>query len=132
MPDQMTAAPQAQPGQPAGQKAAPFGQTPATQPTPNRGAEAAAMQKLAMATKLVGDALAEAGAASQIGQELLDVLKKLSKMVTPGSSTPASEKNTLDQVAMKNAQQNRQMQMLRQQQMGQGGQGQPQQPAAAA
>ena len=89
------------------------------------------MQKIAMATKLLGDALAEAGATSEVGQKLLDVLKKVSALAPPGSSTPASEKNNIEQMAMKQAQQNRQMQMLRQQQMGQGAGGPPAQPAAA-
>jgi len=107
--------------------------------TPNRGAEAGAMQKLSMAVKILGDALGQAGATSELGQKILEVLPKLSKLAVPGSSTPASEKNTLEQTAMKNAQQNQQMQMMRAQQMkaaqggGQPGGGQPQQmPGQAA
>jgi len=85
------------------------------------------MQKLGMAVKMIGEALGQAGATSELGQKILEVLPKLSKMIVPGSSTPASEKNTLDQTAMKQAQQNQQMQMMRQQQMkaAQGGGGQP-------
>ena len=91
------------------------------------------MQKISMVVKLLGDALGQAGATSELGQEILKVLPKLSKLVAPGSSTPASEKNVMEQTAMKNAQQNQQMQMLRQQQAkaAQGG-GQPAQPGMAA
>lgn len=74
------------------------------------------MQKLSMCVKLLGDALGQAGATSEVGQKILEILPKLSKMVTPGASTPASEKNNIEQMSMKNAQQNQQMQMLRQQQ----------------
>ena len=136
----MPEAPQmpAQPGQPpAAGGQAPFGQSSAMGPTPNRGAEAQAMQKLAMAVKLVGDALGAAGATSELGQEILKFLPKLSKLVAPGASTPASEKNGIDQMAMKNAQQNQAMQQMRQKMMQGGGggqqppQGQPGMQAAA-
>ena len=107
---------QAAPAQPGAKPAAPFGQTSAMAPTPNKGAEAAAMQKLAMGVKLIGDAFAAAGATSELGQKILEVLPKLSKMVPLGASTPASERNTMQDVAMKNAQQNQAMQQFRQQQ----------------
>lgn len=93
-------------------------------PTANKGAEAAAMQKLAMGVKLIGDAFAAAGATSELGQKILEVLPKLSKMVPMGASTPASERNTMQDMAMKNAQENNMMQRFRQQAMA-GGQKPP-------
>jgi hypothetical protein len=121
------------PGQPGKPGGAPFGQTSAVGPTANRGSEAAALQKVTMAVKLLSEAFGEAGATSELGQGLMDPLKKLSKMVVPGSSTPASEKNTMDRMQMALAQQNKNAQMLRQQAMQKQGQpAAPQQQAVAA
>lgn len=127
---------QPQPGQVPGQPTAPqppFGQTPATQPTANRGAEAAAMQKLAMAVKLLGDAFVQAGATSELGQGIMKHLSGLAKLVPVGASTPATERNGVEQMALKNAQQNQMMQQMAQQRamaQQQGGQ-QQQMPRAA-
>ncbi len=72
------------------------------------------------------------GAGSDVGQAVLDALKKLSKFVPPGSVTPAAQRNQLQATAMKQGQNNQQMQMLKQMQAGgQGGGAQPQQPKAA-
>jgi len=74
-----------------------------------------------------------AGAASDIGKACLDALNKLVKFVPAGSVTPAAQKNNIEQMAMRNAQQNQQMQALKQQRMqGEQGGGQPQQPGQAA
>lgn len=69
------------------------------------------------------------GAGSDVGQAVLDALKKLSKFVPPGSVTPAAQRNQLEATAMKQGQNNQQMQMLKQMQAG--GQGAQQQPKAA-
>jgi hypothetical protein len=126
------------PGQPPQQPQAPFGQTPVTAPTPNRGHEAAGIQKLGIALQNLQDLLPMVGAGSDVGQAVLDSLKKLSKFVPPGSMTPAGNRNQLEQTAMKQGQNNQQMQMLKQMQAQQqgGAQGQPgmpgmQQPKAA-
>ena len=117
-----------------GAKPPPFGQTSAMQPTANKGSEAAALQKLAMAAKLVGDAFSAAGATSELGQKIMKFLPKLTELVVPGASTPAGDKNQLEQMAMKNAQQNQMMQQFKQQQMAgqQGGASKPPMPQAAA
>lgn len=128
---EMPQQPQAAPAQPGAKPAAPFGQTSAMAPTANKGAEAAAMQKLAMGVKLISDAFSAAGATSELGQKILEILPKLSKMVPMGASTPASERNTMQDMAMKQAQQNQQMQQFRQQQM-QGAQGGAQKPPMQA
>ena len=70
-----------------------------------------------------------AGATSDIGKTILDVLGKLAKHVPSGSNTQASERNAIDQMAMKNAQQNQQMQALKAQQGGGGQPGAPPLPA---
>ncbi len=61
-----------------------------------------------------------AGAASDIGKACLEALNKLVKFVPAGSVSPAGEKNNIEQMAMRNAQQNQQMQALKQQQAGAG------------
>lgn len=114
------------PGQP-GQPQAPFGQSPATQPTPNKGAEAAAMQMVAMAVNVLGQAMVKAGASSELGQGIMKHLAGLSKLVPPGASSPTTEKNTLEQAQLRNAQQNQMMQQMRQPQAGA-----PQQPMQRA
>lgn len=115
-------APAAAPQQPQ----APFGQSPATGPTPNKGFEAAAAQRLGMVIKQLEEIITTAGATSEIGQAALKMLNIGVKMVPAGAVTPASAKNNIDQMAMKNAQQAQQMQQLR-------AQGQPgAQPGAAA
>ena len=71
-----------------------------------------------------------AGATSEIGKACLDALNKLVKYVPPGSVNPAAAKNNIEQMAMKNQQQNQQMQAIKAQSMG-GGQPGAQQPQAA-
>ena len=61
-----------------------------------------------------------AGAASDIGKACLEALNKLVKFVPAGSVSPAAEKNNIEQMAMKNAQQNQQMQALKAQSAGGG------------
>jgi hypothetical protein len=124
--------PQPAPGSPP-QQQAPFGASPATGPTPNKGFEAAAAQKLGLIVKQLEEIIPMAGAASEIGKAALEALNKLVKLVPAGSVTPAAQKNNIEAMAMKNAQQNQQMQALKQQRMqeGQGG-GQPPQAGQAA
>ena len=121
MPEIAPAAPQ--------QQQAPSGVSPATGPTPNKGYEAAAAQRLGLIIKQLEEIIGTAGATSEIGQAALKMLNIGVKMVPPGSVTPASAKNNIEAMAMKNAQQNQQMQALKAQQAG----GQPGgQPGAAA
>lgn len=97
------------------QQQAPFGQSPATGPTPNKGFEAAAAQRLGMVIKQLEEIIGTAGATSEIGQAALKMLNIGVKMVPPGSVTPASAKNNIEQMAMKNTQQAQQMAQLKQQ-----------------
>jgi len=93
------------------------------------------LQRLGSVVKQLTELLALSGAMSDVGKAVLDVLPKLTKLVPPGSVTPASEKNNIEQMAMKNTQQNQQMQALKQQQMQAaqgGGQQQPAQMPRAA
>lgn len=88
----------AQPGQP------PFGTSPAVGPTPNAGYEAAGLQKLGMALRLLEQTVPLLGAASEPGKEVLRALNGLSKHIPPGTVTPAAEKNQLQQMALQQAQ----------------------------
>jgi hypothetical protein len=123
------------PGQ-SQQPQAPFGSTPAVSPSPNRGHEAAGLQKLGVALQSLTDALPLVGASSEPGQAILDMIKKLAKFVPPGTMTPAANRNQLEATAMKQGQNNQQMQALKAMQAG-GQQGKPggaqpqPQPAAA-
>lgn len=99
-----------------------MGVSPATGPTPNKGYEAAALQRIGLLVKQMTDILPLAGATSDIGKTLMDCMTKLAKHVPSGSNTQASERNAIDQMAMKNAQASQTNQALQKQAMG-GGQG---------
>lgn len=106
MPDPAQVAP------PGGSAQPPFGTTSATQPTPNRGFEAAALQRLGSVVKQLEELIPLAGAATDVGKACLEALTKLVKLVPAGSVTPASEKNGLEAMSMRNTQNNQQMQAL--------------------
>lgn len=99
-----------------------MGNSPAVGPVPNEGLQAAALQKVGVLLKISQAALQEAGAASDVGKTLLEVMTKLAKLVPTGSVTPAGTRNVLDQAQRQNIQNNSQIQMLRQQAMNGGGQ----------
>ncbi len=127
MPAPIPAAPGGQPQQP------PFGQTPATGATPNKGYEAAGLQELAVLVKQMEGMLPKLGASSDAGKVVLECLNKLVKFAPSGSATPAAQKNSIEAQQRNMAQNNQQAQMLAQmrQKMAQGGGGQPGQGAAA-
>lgn len=127
MPAPAPAAPGGSPSQP------PFGSTPATGSTPNKGYEAAGLQKLGVVVKQLESMLPELGASSEAGQAVLKALTSLTKFVPAGSVTPAAQKNSIEAQQRAHAQQNQQMQAL--QQRGGGGApggGQPQPQGAVA
>ena len=101
-------APGAQPQQP------PFGVSPATGPTPNKGYEAAAVQKLGMLLKGAETILPLVGSGSEMGKDVLKVITILSKHVQPGAVSPASEKNQIEQMAMRQQQNAAQMAQMKQ------------------
>lgn len=115
---------QGQPQQP------PFGASSATGPTPNKGYEAAVLQRLGPILKMLMELQQMAGA-SDVGKDVNKAIGMLLKHVPDGSVSPAAEKSTLDRMQMQNTQQNAQMQALRQRMMqggGGGAQGAPQMP----
>jgi hypothetical protein len=126
MPIPAPAPPGGQPQQP------PFGQTPATGSTPNKGFEAAGLQKLGVVVKQLEGLVAELGSSSEPGQAVLKALSSLVKFVPAGSVTPAAQKNSIEAQQRNMAQNNQQMAALKQRAaQGQGG-GAPQPQGAAA
>ncbi len=127
MPTPAPAAPGGQPQQP------PFGASQATAATPNKGYEAAGLQKLGVVVKQLEALLPEVGASSDVGKAVLDSLNKLVKFVPAGSVTPAAQKNSIEQQQRQMAQNNQQMQAVQamRQKMAQGG-GQQAQPGMGA
>ena len=102
-------------GAPGQSSQAPFGASPVTGPTPNKGFEAAAMQRLGLVIKQLTDLLGLAGAGSEIGKDILKMLNIATKHVPPGSVSPAAEKNNIERMAMQNAQQGQMAGQMRQQ-----------------
>jgi hypothetical protein len=91
-----------------------MGSSPVTGPTPNKGFEAAGLQRLGLAIKQLEQLIPMLGSGSPAGADVLKALNMLSKHVPAGSVTPAAEKTNIDRMAMNNAQNNQQMQALRQ------------------
>lgn len=100
---------------PGAQQQAPFGSSGATGPTPNRGYEAAGLQRLGSVVKQLEELIPLLGSSSEAGQEVLKSLNRLAKFVPAGSVTPAAERNNIQQMASRNAQQDQQLKMLQQQ-----------------
>jgi len=100
-----------------------MGVSPATGPTPNKGFEAAGLQRLGMIINQLADVMKMLGATSEAGQAVNKAIGQLAKHVPAGSVTPAAEKNMAEQTMMRATQNNQQMQALAQQAKG-GGQGQ--------
>lgn len=123
-----TAGPQARSPQ-----APPFGSSGTSQPTPNRGFEAAGLQQLGVVIQQLQDLLPKVGATSDVGQAVLKALSSLAKYVPPGSVTPAAQQQQIAQMAQKQQQNNQQLAMVNQMRQGQQApqqQPQPQQKAA--
>lgn len=82
------------------------------------------MQGVGVVLNKLAELLPMAGPTSDLGKAVSRAIDALAKVVPPGSVSPAAQKNTLDQMQMKNQQQQGMMKQM------QPGQGQPQQPPA--
>jgi hypothetical protein len=102
------------------QQQAPFGSSPAAGPTPNRGYEAAAAQRLGVVIKQLESLLPLVGSASEIGKDVLKMLNIGNKHVPAGSVTPAAERQNVQRMAMQNTQNQQLMQQMRPQAPGGG------------
>ncbi len=129
-----SASPPPTPGQsPGAPTQPPFGGSPAVTPTPNKGFEMAGKQKVAMAVKVLQDALPMYGASSEEGQVILDCLRKLGKMAQPGDVSQSGQINQLQQMMLKAAQSGQtQRAMAAQQTKGEASGGNPPVPASPA
>ena len=83
---------------------APFGVSPASGPTPNRGYEAAAQQKLGGVVQQLTLVLPLVGATSDLGQAVMKAINSLAKFVPPGAVTPAGERNNIEEMMTRHAQ----------------------------
>jgi len=108
-----------------------MGSSPATGPTPNKGFEAAGLQRLGLVVKQLEQLVPMFGSGSEPGKAVLEALNKLAKHVPSGAVTPGAERTNIDRMSMQNAQNNQAMQQMRKQQAG-GGQGAAPPGAAAA
>ena len=97
--------------------------------TPNKGFEAAGVQKLGVIVKELESLVPMVGATSEVGKAVLDALGKLAKHIPTGAVSPASQRNVMQDMMMK-AQQNGQMQQQLDKQRAGGG-GAPAQAGAA-
>lgn len=92
----------------------------ASMPTPDAGAEAAALGQLAWVLRGMEEILPLVGANSAIGEALVPMIQKLGKMIPPGGGSPGIERNALDQMQQQQQQEQPMLQRLRA--MGAGGQ----------
>lgn len=77
--------------------------------SPNRGFEAAGLQKLGVLIKEMESLVPMFGATSEVGKAVIDSLRSLAKHIPTGAVSPASQRTTIQDMAMR-AQQNGQMQ----------------------
>lgn len=103
------------PGQP------PMGPQNVQMPTPNRGAQAAAMAQINWAIRLLEQALPMVGATSDVGQACMKAISSLAKLVPAGASAPGVERTGLEQLMLRAKQEEPMMALMR----GQGGGGAP-------
>lgn len=92
----------------------PMGASPVTMPTPNKGLEAAGLQKLAVVLKQLESLVPQLGATSEPGAAVLKAINALAKFAPNGSVTPAAEKGQAEQMMMQAIKANQQMQALKQ------------------
>ena len=87
-----------------GAQQAPMGVSPATGPTPNKGYEAAVIQRMGLMLNQIYEMIPMVGATSEMGQNLRKIGDMLAKMVPTGASSPASDRNQINRMMMQNQQ----------------------------
>ena len=112
------------PGQP------PFGSSPVTAPTPNRGQEAAALSRMAVIVSLIEQTLPMVGSGTEPGRDLIKALGILAKHVPQGGVPQGIQNSTLQKLLSQGQQQAPQLAALRAMQGGAGGAASPSPPAA--
>ncbi len=117
----MGAPPQAGAGTMPGQP--PFGPSPTTMPTPNRGHQAAGLAQVAVAVRILEKALPMLGAESEPGGIVMKTITNLAKLVPQGSTSQGVENQAMQGLMQQQKQEQPMLQVMRS--MGQGGAGQP-------
>lgn len=74
----------------------------------------AGLQRLGIAIKVMQSAVPFLDISSPAGAAVMKALKDLAQHVPPGSVTPAGEKNEMQNLMLRNAQQGQQAQQMRQ------------------
>lgn len=72
------------------------------------------MQMVGVATKQLTDAIPKLGASSELGQLVLDFLKKVGKIMPAGTVTPQAEENVMQAAMIRQAQQRAMIQQMKQ------------------
>lgn len=101
----------------------------ATPNSPNLGSMANARALTSNILRMAEKALPMAGASTELGQELLRFITKVSKLVPPNSGSPGVEQSAMHKQMMEQKQEQPLLQMLRSQSQG-GGSPAPQPQAA--
>ena len=96
-----------QPGQP------PFGSSPVSAPTPNRGLQAAGLAQVVWAIRLLEKALPSIGAATPPGKDILKAISSLTKHVPAGAASPGMEQTALQGLMQQSKQEAPQLQAMR-------------------
>ena len=86
------------PGQP------PFGSSPTSVPTPNKGNEAAGAAQLGVIINLMAKALPMLGAHTEPGRVMMKAMTDLGKYVPPGAVSPGLTQTTIEQMLAKQRQ----------------------------
>jgi hypothetical protein len=110
-----------QPGQP------PFGSSPVTAPTPNRGAQGQGLALVAEAKQMLEKALSlpGLGAETEIGQAILQSLEKIGKVLPDGAVSPGVQNAGMQQWMMAGRRENPMQAILAALQQGGAGGGAP-------
>lgn len=99
----MGGAPEA-PGAGQSQGQPPSGASPATQPLPNKGYEAAGLARLSLIVKQLENLIPMVGVGTEMGRDALKALSSLSKHVPPGSVSPGLQHTESQKLQMQNRQ----------------------------
>ena len=95
------------PGQP------PHGSSPVSQPTANRGMEAAGLSMLSVIVRLLEKAVPMLGVGSEPGKDVLKALNSLARHVPAGSVSPGIQQSTMEQLMAQQKQMAPQISALR-------------------
>ena len=91
----------------------PFGSSPVSQPTPNRGMEAAGLARLSVVVRLLEEVVPLLGVSTPPGKDVIKALNTLAKHIPAGSVPPGVQQSTLQALMQKNQQMSPQIAAVR-------------------